>query len=83
MSPGTVQRTCTGQFFVALLKWVPSNNQLCATLGRSSPCSRYQYQSGLFFSLWYTLYVRTLGTSTMVKTLNIRQISIPIRQTLK
>ena len=31
-----VQHTCTGQFFVALLKCVPSNNQLCTTLNKLS-----------------------------------------------
>ena len=38
---------------------------------------------GLILPLWYTLYVLTFGTSTMIKTRNIRQISIHIRQTSK
>ena len=43
----------------------------------------YEYGFGLILPLWYAVYVRTLGTSTMVKTLKIREISIQIRQTSK
>ena len=39
--------------------------------------------NGQSLLLWYALYVQTLGTSTMIKTRIIRQISIQIRQTSK